>query len=253
MNANRRILNEPSYVLHRYDWSESSLVLEVFTRHHGRIALIAKGAKRPSSNFRGVLLPMQPLRLSWSGTSEIRILKAVEWGGGHVMPHGERLLSGYYVNELVMRLMAREDPNHEAFDAYTQAMQALHDDGAKEAVAGLRAFELLMLQALGHLPTLRVGSDGQALTSSQLYRLTPEAGLQPEWDELQPALAAQDWLALDAALQRPPCFASLQSVWLGLSAPARAALRLQLRTLLHYHCGMQQLRTRTLSHALQQL
>ena len=74
--ATRRILDEPAYVLHRYDWSESSLILETFTRHYGRIALVAKGAKRPSSNFRPVLLPLQPLQVSYGGDAEIRTLKS---------------------------------------------------------------------------------------------------------------------------------------------------------------------------------
>jgi len=99
----RRIADEPAFVLHRYDWSESSLILEVLTRHHGRIAVVAKGAKKPSSNFRPVLLPLQPLHLAFGGDAEIRTLKSAEWVGGHVMPSGEALLSGYYLNELLLR------------------------------------------------------------------------------------------------------------------------------------------------------
>ena len=90
-------------MLHRYDWSESSLILEVFSRHHGRIALVAKGAKRPSSSFRPVLLPLQPLRVAFGGDAEIRTLKGAEWVGGQVMPTGDALLSGYYLNELLLR------------------------------------------------------------------------------------------------------------------------------------------------------
>ena len=77
--ATKRISEEPAYVLHRYDWSETSLILEVFTRHHGRIALVAKGAKRPTSAFRPVLLPLQPLHLSYGGDAEIKTLKSAEW------------------------------------------------------------------------------------------------------------------------------------------------------------------------------
>ena len=248
-----RILHEPSYVLHRHDWSESSLVLEVFTRHHGRIALIAKGAKRPSSNFRSVLLPMQPLRLSWSGKEEVRTLKSAEWGGGHVMPHGERLLSGYYLNELVMRLMAREDPHPDAFDAYVLAMHALQGEGAKEAVSGLRAFEILALQALGHLPDLQTQAHGGVLQPHGAYRLTAEGGLQPEWEPEQTALSGEQWQGLDHALQAAAPFEALQHTWSTLPGPARAALRGQLKALLHYHCGMQNLRTRHITHTLQQL
>ena len=86
--AAQRISNQAGYVLHSWRWSESSLILEAFTRSFGRIALLAKGARRPSSNFRPVLLPMQPLLLTWGGSAEIRTLKGVEWGGGHIMPAG---------------------------------------------------------------------------------------------------------------------------------------------------------------------
>ena len=87
--ASKRIADEPAYVLHRYDWSETSLILEVFTRHHGRVAMVAKGAKRPTSSFRPVLLPLQPLSLAFGGDGDIRTLKSAEWVGGHVMPTGE--------------------------------------------------------------------------------------------------------------------------------------------------------------------
>jgi DNA repair protein RecO (recombination protein O) len=79
--AVQRISHEPAYVLHRYDWSESSLILETFTRHHGRIALVAKGAKRPSSNFRPILLPLQPLQVSYGGDTEIRSRRSSGWAG----------------------------------------------------------------------------------------------------------------------------------------------------------------------------
>ena len=105
--AAKRFSDEPAYVLHRYDWSESSLILEVFTRRQGRIALVARGAKKPSSNFRPVLLPLQRLHVAFGGDAEIRNLKSAEWQGGHVMPTGDALLSGYYLNELLMRLLAR--------------------------------------------------------------------------------------------------------------------------------------------------
>jgi DNA repair protein RecO (recombination protein O) len=180
--AAHRVSHEPAYVLHRYDWSESSLILEVFTRHHGRIALVAKGAKRPSSNFRPVLLPLQPLQLNYGGDAEIRTLKGAEWMGGHVMPTGEALLSGYYVNELLLRLLARDDAHEALFDAYAGVVQVLASDhaGAQAATqaAALRAFELLLLREVGLLPSL----DAQTLTLEPLVAdaLQPgaEAGLR---------------------------------------------------------------------------
>jgi DNA repair protein RecO (recombination protein O) len=89
--ATKRIADEPAYVLHRYDWSETSLILDVFTRHHGRVALVAKGAKRPTSSFRPVLLPLQPLSLAFGGDGDIRTLKSAEWVWvGTSCPRGRR-------------------------------------------------------------------------------------------------------------------------------------------------------------------
>jgi DNA repair protein RecO (recombination protein O) len=185
--AQKRVSHEPAYVLHHYDWSESSLILEVFARHHGRIALVAKGAKRPSSNFRPVLLPLQPLQLGFSGDAEIRTLKSAEWMGGHVMPTGEALLSGYYVNELLLRLLARDDPHEALFDAYAGVVQVLAGDHAAAQAAtqsaALRAFELLLLRGVGLLPAL----DAQTLTLAPLdpatrYTLVPEAGLREAFE-----------------------------------------------------------------------
>ena len=251
--ALKRVSHEPAYVLHRYDWSESSLILEVFTRHHGRIALVAKGAKRPSSNFRPVLLPLQPLQVTFTGEAEIRTLKAAEWMGGHVMPTGEALLSGYYVNELLLRLLARDDPHQALFDAYAAVVQVLAGDhaGAQAAThaAALRAFELLVLREAGLLPTL----DAETLTLAPLqpaarYALLPEAGLRRAIDD-EPALAGADWLALQAALDDEAPFSSTLRVCAGLGG----ALRSQLRVLLNYHCGVATLRTRQMMRDLQAL
>jgi len=90
---NKRVHEEPAFVLHRHDWSEASLILEVFSRHHGRVALVAKGVKRPTSQFRSVLLALLPLHLSWGGATEVRTLKAAQWQGGQLLPPGEALLA----------------------------------------------------------------------------------------------------------------------------------------------------------------
>jgi len=257
MASGKRIAHEPAYVLHRYDWSESSLILEVFTRHHGRVALVAKGAKRPSSNFRPVLLPLQPLQLSYGGDAEIRTLKAAEWMGGHVMPTGEALLSGYYLNELLLRLLARDDAHAALFDAYAAVVQVLatpHGEAQSATqAAALRAFELLLLREAGLLPAL----DAQTLTFAPLearrrYALMPEAGVR-EADEAQAALAGGDWQALQAALDDPAPFTATLRRIAEFAAGSNAALRTQLRVLLNYHCGVGTLRTRQMMRELQNL
>ena len=112
-----------SYVLHHYDWSESSVILDLFTREQGRIAVAAKGAKRPFSQLRSVLLPFQRLHVSLgrvpSGDEarEVHPLRGAEWAGGHAMLSGAALFSGFYLNELLMKLLARHDPHAPLFDA----------------------------------------------------------------------------------------------------------------------------------------
>ena len=251
----KRVTHEPGYVLHHYDWSESSVIVEAFTRQYGRVALVAKGAKRPSSNFRPVLLPLQPLRLSWTGDAEIRTLKGAEWGGGLVMPTGEALLSGYYANELLLRLLAREDPFPRLFDAYAALVQVLAS-GAGEAAAGpaLRAFELLLLRESGHLPALDVETTTlAALDPDQRYQLLAEVGLRGVEADEPAGLAGSAWCALAAALAQEAPFGATLEAAARLPAPQRAQLQRQSRALLHYHCGAGMLRTRQLMLDLQRL
>jgi DNA repair protein RecO (recombination protein O) len=240
--ATRRSAEEPAYVLHRYDWSESSLVLEVFTRHHGRIALVAKGVKRPTSQFRPVLLPLQSLLLTWGGDAEVRTLKSAQWQGGHVMPTGEALISGVYLNELLMRLLARDDVHATLFDHYALTVQLLAERGDAQQLI-LRAFELLLLRDVGLLPDM--ARDGSALTPldpDTHYTVDPEHGLRlARAGERQVLLGAQ-WMALQQALDAPdPLIATLRAC-----APFEISLRPQLRSLLHYHCGVRGFKTRQL-------
>ena len=246
----KRISDEPAFVLHRYDWSESSLILEVFTRHQGRMAIVAKGVKKPTSNFRPILLPLQPLRLSFGGDAEIRTLKAAEWVGGHVMPTGDALLSGYYLNELLMRLLARDDPHAVLFDAYAVAVQVLASEHGEALQPALRAFELLLLREIGLLPSL----DVQTLTLEPLdpagrYSLVAEGGLRQSQVDDRASLSGAQWLALQQSLQAgAPFTATLRAC-----AEVLNGLKPQLRAVLHYHCGMATLHTRQLMMDLQSL
>jgi DNA repair protein RecO (recombination protein O) len=248
--ATRRITDEPAYVLHRYDWSETSLILEVFTRHHGRLALAAKGVKRPTSSFRPVLLPLQPLRLGYGGDGEVRTLKSAEWAGGHVMPTGDALLSGYYLNELLIRLLARDDAHPALFDIYAQVVRLLASEHGEVLQAALRAFELLLLREAGLLPAL----DMQTLTLGPLeagaaYCLVPEGGLRLAQAQDRATLDGARWRTLHAALAPEASFLEA----LRACADVASELKPQLRALLHYHCGGGTLRTRQLMMDIQSL
>ena len=251
-----RVTHEPAYVLHHYDWSESSLIVEAFTRAHGRIALVAKGAKRPSSNFRPVLLPLQPLALTWTqsadpaAASDIHTLKGAEWVGGHTMPTGDALLAGLYLNELLLRLLAREDAHPALFEAYGAVVRVLagaHGD-ALEPV--LRTFELLLLREIGLLPALDLQTQTHTpLQPEARYALVPENGLRPAAPDERASLSGLQWQTLQQALDGGVRFAAL----LRAAAPVALALKAQLRTLLQYHCGHPLLRTRQLMLDMQTL
>lgn len=171
----RRTEHEPAFVLHSYPYKESSLIVEAFTRHRGRVGLLARGARRPRSAIRGTLLSFHPLRLSWSGSAELGTLTTAEWVGGQPALSGMALMCGFYMNELLLRLLAREDAHEELFDAYADALARL--GAGVEAAGVLRAFELRMLRELGYAPPLdRDAGSGAPVQAGTRYAYLPERG-----------------------------------------------------------------------------
>ncbi|MBU6258817.1 MAG: DNA repair protein RecO [Burkholderiales bacterium] len=237
-----------AYVLHRYDWSESSLIVELYTRALGRVVVAAKGAKRPTSNFRPVLLPFQPLQVLLGRTpaderSEIHALRSAEWVGGAPLLPAAAMFPAYYLNELLLKMLAREDPHARLFDAYAAALVALAADA--DEVAMLRAFELTLLRELGWLPELGlVTVSAEPLRPEARYALQAESGLVTH----AAGLPGAAWIALETALaQGGP--AALRAACL----PVEPALRAALRALLHYHLGSAALRTRQVWQGVQRL
>ena len=171
--------SEPGFVLHSTPYRETSLIVELFTRTHGRIPVIAKGARRPRSALRAVLLGFQPIDFMLAGRGEMKILAQAQWRGGLAMVQGEALLYGFYLNELIVRLLAREDPHPELYDGYERALGELATRGADESV--LRRFEWLLLQNIGYAPDLARDRDGGAIAADGRYRI--DAG---EWTRVDP-------------------------------------------------------------------
>ena len=248
----------PAFVLHRYDWSESSLILDLFTREQGRVAVAAKGAKRPYSQWRSVLLPFQRLHVGFGlrrsraaadgESAEVQPLKAAEWAGGGAVLDGAALLRGFYLNELLMKLLARQDPHPALFDAYAQTLPALADGDDTRLEAALRAFELVLLREIGLLPDLRVVTlTQQPAAPGVLHALRPETGLVPT-SRGEAGLSPAHWAALQSALDERD-LAALQRA----SLPVLAELKGLLRNLLHYHLPTSGLRTRQLMLELQNL
>ena len=171
----RRAELEPGYVLHAYPYKETSLIVEAVTRRFGRVSLLARGARRPRSAMRGVLLSFHPLRLTWSASAELGTLMAAEWGGGRKSLAGVGLMCGFYLNELLLRLLPREDPHENLFDAYAAALEGL--SLGKDQASVLRSFERKLLVELGYAPVLdRDAASGAAIAPDKRYAYEAERG-----------------------------------------------------------------------------
>jgi DNA repair protein RecO (recombination protein O) len=177
MSTDARINNEPGFVLHTYPFKETSVVAEVFTRGHGRVALIARGARRPASALRGLMQPFTPLLLSWFGKAELKTLHAAEWQGGLVVPQGRALMCGFYLNELLLRLLARGDAHEVLYDRYVDTLDQLAGESTIDFERILRRFEKSLLSEIGYGATFDVDAEsGVAIDPNARYVFQPERG-----------------------------------------------------------------------------
>lgn len=173
-----RVAGQPAFVLHSYPYKETSLIVDVFSRDYGRVALIAKGAKRPHSKLRGVLQTFQPLSIGWSGKAEVRTLTDAEWIGGLLPLEKSALLSGFYLNELLVKLLAREDPHPALFDHYIATLNQLAHDESAPIV--LRKFERALLKETGVGGNFTVcAATGKPIEPELVYVVDPERGPRP--------------------------------------------------------------------------
>ena len=168
-----RVDGQLAYILHSYPFRETSLIVEVFSRDHGRVALLARGARRPRSALRGLLLAFQPLEIGWAGKGEVQTLMKAEWQGGLPLLSGKALFFGYYLNELLMNLLPREDAHGALFSVYAETLRRF-SDGVREA--DLRRFERALLQELGYGLTLEHDGRGLAIDPAGYYAYEIEHG-----------------------------------------------------------------------------
>lgn len=174
-----KITAQPAFVLHSQAYKETSLLVEVLTRDYGRISLVARGARRPRADIRGALLPFAPLTVDWFGKTELKTLASVDWLGGQPQLSGTALLSGFYLNELLMRLLAKEDPHTRIFRDYAHTIQALAERRSTIPVV-LRRFEYALLVGLGYAPLLTVEADGiTPIHAARDYLYRPSHGAIP--------------------------------------------------------------------------
>jgi DNA repair protein RecO (recombination protein O) len=193
----RRAEDEAGFVLHTYPYKETSLIVELFTRRFGRVALLARGARRPRSAMRGVLLSFHPLRLSWSTSAELGNLIAAEWAGALQPLAGQGLMCGFYLNELMLRLLPRDDPHEALFDAYAEALESLSRTSLFPAV--LRIFEKRLLAELGYAPMLDRDAASRPIDPDGLYLYEPERGPFPVNGARSDALVVHGRTLLDVA------------------------------------------------------
>lgn len=168
-----RIDAQPAFVLHAYPFRETSLIVEVFSRDFGRLALLARGARRPRSAVRGLLMSFQPLELGWSGKGEVPALIKAEWQGGQPLLTGKALFCAYYLNELLMHLLPREDAHERLFAVYAETLRRFAADLRE---ADLRRFEYALLQELGYGLTLAHDAQGLPIDAEGDYAYEIERG-----------------------------------------------------------------------------
>lgn len=166
--------NQAVYVLHTYPFKETSLVVELFAHGFGRVATTAKGARRPRSAMRGMLQSFQPLLATWSGKLELKTLHSLDWGGGLLLLKGEALMCGFYMNELLLRLLPREDPHEALFEYYSATLKTLAS--SENLATTLRRFELKLLQELGYAIPLQHDVSNTPILDAGNYNYIAEHG-----------------------------------------------------------------------------
>jgi DNA repair protein RecO (recombination protein O) len=232
-----RVTGELGFVLHCWNWSETSLLIDALTARYGRVFLVARGARRPSSQYRGLLTEFCPLKFSWSGRREAKMLSGAEWQGTMQPLTGEALMSAFYINELVMKLTERESALPGLFEAYAQALHTLAE-GEREAVQpALRRFEMTLLGIAGWRPAVtgHASADRFAVREGVFVGIADPSEAYPG-ETLYPASAV-------AALTRgePPAENDLR------------AARDILRELIRFHLDGRALRSRQILAELRKL
>ena len=173
-----RVLGQPAWILHRRPWRESSLLIELFSREHGRIGVVARGARGARSPWRGLCEPFLPLAVDWSRRGELATLSGLEPRSARVGLVARALWCGLYANELMLNLIGRDDPVPELFEVYARTIELLPDAGAQAGT--LRGFELALLETLGVLPDLgQTAGDAEVIHADGLYHIVPDQGLIP--------------------------------------------------------------------------
>jgi DNA repair protein RecO (recombination protein O) len=227
---------KPVYVLHRRRYGDSSLLLELFTQAQGRVVAVAKGVLSGRASRAALLQPFVPLLADWRGRGEVQSLGKVEQAAPAIALKGRALYCGFYLNELLVRLTQRQDPQLLLFAEYGQALAALA--AGEDADPVLRRFELCLLQALGSAAELSVEADGHTPVRAEArYRVDPDAGPLPALAQDSQAVSGETLLRLARGDDLPD--------------PCRQEARRLLRAILAHHLGDRPLKSRELFRLMQ--
>ena len=232
--------SRPAYVLHTYPYRETSLIVEAYVSDHGRLPLMARGARRPKSSVRGVLLPFQPLLVSWTGKRELRTLTRAEWRGGYAPLRGQPLICGFYLNELLLKLLPRDDPHEELFEIYENTLEALAAGADPPAL--LRRFEIALLRELGYAVVLdRDVELDEPVARERSYVYVVERGPVSDVSTARNGVELSGQTLID---MQSGSFAS---------AATQQESKALMRALINHYLGNQVLHTRQLLRDLQEL
>jgi DNA repair protein RecO (recombination protein O) len=227
MLPRERITLEPAYILHSREYRDTSRILDVFTQRRGRLTLFARGARGPKSKLASLLMPFRPLLVSWSGRGEAAQLTGAEPGGDATPLPSRQVLSGFYLNELIINLTTRHDPQPALFDDYSVALRGLATDAAPEPT--LRIFEKRLLAHLGYAVDF-------AVDARTYYRFHVGEGFSEVREDAPGAYSGR-------------CLLALQEEQLHDDESLEAARRL-LRQALDHCLEGRELRTRTVARSM---
>jgi DNA repair protein RecO (recombination protein O) len=178
MTVSKRIQGEPAFLLHHRPYQDSSRILDIISASHGRLALVARGSRSARSRLRGILRPFLPLKLSWVIRSDLGTLTGAEMNGTPIALQGDALMSGYYVNELLLKLLHRHDPQPQIFEAYARTIENLA--ASVDVAMPLRHFEMQLLRLLGYALNLDHDTHTrEPLRADTLYEYQVEQGPVP--------------------------------------------------------------------------
>jgi DNA repair protein RecO (recombination protein O) len=225
---------EPAYVLSRRPYANSSLLIELFGAVSGRISVIARGARSQAGRRGGHLQPFVPLEAAWQGRGSVKTLTRGEAAGLPLLQHGEVLFFGYYLNELLLRLLPRGDGSTELFGLYVNTLSDLSEQGGDERL--LRGFEVRLLQILGYQLGLSLTVEGEPVQAEMVYHYTLDEG-PVRADSGQGLVSGALLLALDGNLP--------------LNEARLAEARPFMRRIMRHYLGDKPLKSRELFRALQ--